>query len=118
MAWGMFYGALLSFVVAIALGRPFTISVSAPYLASLVYLALFGSIITFACYLTLLKRIGAARSSYVGVMVPVVALVVSLFFEKYQWTWMTTIGVALLIGGNVLMLREPKPTPSAAASAS
>jgi drug/metabolite transporter (DMT)-like permease len=43
-------------------------------------------------------------------MVPVVALVVSFFFEKFAWGWMTTIGVALLLVGNVLMLRSP-PVP-------
>jgi drug/metabolite transporter (DMT)-like permease len=95
------------------IGRPIEMVWTAPYLSSLIYLAIFGSIITFGCYLTLLKRIGAARSSYVGVMVPVVALVVSFFFEKFQWGWMTTLGVALSIGGNILMLRKP-PAPAEA----
>jgi drug/metabolite transporter (DMT)-like permease len=45
----------------------------------------FGSIVAFACYLTLLNRIGAARSGYIGVMTPIVALVVSAFFESFQW---------------------------------
>ncbi len=107
MAWGMFYGGALALVYAIVIGRPLAIVWTMPYLVSLGYLALFGSIITFACYLTLLKRIGAARSAYVGVMVPVLALLVSFFFEKFDWGWMTTIGVALSIGGNILMLHKP-----------
>ncbi len=113
MAWGMLYGGLLAFIYAMVIGRPIEMVWTLPYLASLGYLAIFGSIITFGCYLTLLKRIGAARSSYVGVMVPVVALVVSFFFEKFQWGLMTTVGVALSIGGNILMLRKP---PAAAAA--
>jgi drug/metabolite transporter (DMT)-like permease len=108
MAWGMLYGGVFALLYALIAGRSFWVETSVSYIAALVYLALFGSIITFGCYLTLLKRIGAARSAYVGVMVPVVALVVSYFFEKFEWGWMTTLGVSLLIGGNVLMLRQPK----------
>jgi drug/metabolite transporter (DMT)-like permease len=107
MVWGMGYGGLFALIYAAILGRSFQLEMSLSYFVSLIYLALFGSIITFGCYLTLLKRIGAARSSYVGVMVPVVALVISFFFEKFQWGWMTSVGVALLVVGNVLMLRNP-----------
>ena len=66
-----------------------------------------GQLLNSDCYITLLKRIGAARSAYVGVMVPVVALVVSVFFEQFDWGWLTSVGVTLLIGGNILMLRQP-----------
>ena len=109
MAWGMFYGGVLAIVIALLLGRSFTLPMTASYLGTLVYLAIFGSIITFACYLTIMKRIGAAQAGYVGVMVPVVALIVSVFFEKFVWGWLTTAGVALLLVGNVLMLRPPRP---------
>lgn len=105
MAWGMLYGGVMAIVFALVIGRPLTFEATLPYVGAMLYLALFGSVITFACYLTLLKRIGAARSSYVGVMVPVVALVVSFFFESFQWGWLTTVGVALSVAGNVLMLR-------------
>jgi drug/metabolite transporter (DMT)-like permease len=53
----------------------------------------------------LLARIGAARAGYVGVMVPIVALAVSFFFEKFAWGWLTTLGVALSLAGNVVILR-------------
>ena len=52
-----------------------------------------------------MKRIGAAPASYVGVMVPIIALTMSFFFEKFVWGWLTTIGVALSVLGNVAMLR-------------
>ncbi len=105
MAWGMLYGGLLALVFGAAFGKPFTFEWSPAYLLSLVYLALFGSIITFGCYLTLIQRIGAAPASYIGVMVPVVALMVSFFFEKFSWGWLTTAGVCLSVLGNVVMLR-------------
>ncbi len=111
MAWGMFYGGLFALIYAVIIGREFLFEVTFGYVGSLLYLAFFGSIIAFACYLTLLRRLGAAPSSYVGVMVPVVALTISFFFENFQWGWMTTLGVLLSMAGNILMLRTPSPPP-------
>jgi drug/metabolite transporter (DMT)-like permease len=108
MAWGMLYGGGLALLIGAATGKPLAFEFSPAYLSSLVYLALFGSIITFGCYLTLIRRIGAARASYIGVMVPVVALTASFFFEKFPWGWLTTAGVCLLIAGNVVMMRGRK----------
>jgi drug/metabolite transporter (DMT)-like permease len=110
MAWGMLYGGALALLYALVAGKPLRFEWTLPYVSSLLYLAIFGSIVTFACYLTLLKRMGAARSSYVGVMVPVVALLVSVFFEGLEWTWLTSVGVLLSLGGNVLMLRGGEPS--------
>ena len=77
-----------------------------PYLASLLYLALFGSALAFGAYLTLMRRIGADRASYTAVAIPVVALLLSSVFEQLHWQLVTFIGVALCVAGNVLMLRR------------
>ena len=111
MAWSMGYGALSALIVALALGRSYTIDLGAPYLLSLAYLSLFGSVLNFGAWLTLVGRIGAPRASYVGVMAPVVALFVSTLFEGFQWHPLTAVGVAVSIAGNVLVLRS---TPRAA----
>jgi len=103
--WGMAYGALTAAIVAIILGEPWTFEPSAAYTLSLVYLALFGSVIAFGAYLTLLKRVGAAQSSFVGVATPVIALVLSTLFEGYRWTWVGVIGIVLAVAGNWLALR-------------
>jgi len=108
MAWGMFYGGALALLIGMAHGRSFTFLFTGAYAVSLVYLALFGSIMTFGCYLTLLERIGAAKSAYIGVMVPIVALVISYFFEKFAWGWLTTTGVVLSVVGNIVMLRPAR----------
>ncbi len=105
MAWGMLYGGVMALIIGAALGKPLVFEATAGYMGSLLYLAIFGSVITFACYLTLMARIGAARAGYVGVMVPIVALAVSFFFEKFAWGWLTTIGVALSLAGNIVILR-------------
>jgi drug/metabolite transporter (DMT)-like permease len=106
MAWGMLYGAISALVFTFAAGESLTFEPTLPYVASLVYLALFGSIAAFACYLTLLNRIGAARSGYIGVMTPIVALVISGLFEGFGWHALTVIGIAISVAGNLLVLRR------------
>jgi len=49
--------------------------------------------------------VGAGPSSFVGVATPVLALVLSTFFEGYRWTWVGAVGVALAVAGNWLALR-------------
>ena len=115
MAWGMLYGGLLALLSGMAMGQSFTFLFTSGYTLSLLYLSVFGSIVTFGCYLTLIERIGPARTAYIGVMVPIFALVISFFFEKFVWGWLTTAGVALSVIGNIVMLRparnqlDPRP---------
>ena len=105
MAWGMFYGGAMALAIGLVMGKSFAFEATAGYVLSLLYLSLFGSIVTFACYLTLIARIGAARAAYIGVMVPIVALAISFFLEHFAWSCLTTVGVALSVAGNVVMLR-------------
>ncbi|HEX6138512.1 MAG TPA: EamA family transporter [Casimicrobiaceae bacterium] len=110
-AWGMGYGALTAASIALAQGASWTIDLRAPYLASLLYLAVFGSIVAFGAYLTLLKQVGPGPASYVGVATPVVAMLVSTLFEGYRWTPLGGVGVALAVAGNWLALK-PRPRRS------
>ncbi len=106
MAWGMLYGAISSLGVTLATGKSLAFEPSAPYVLSLLYLAVLGSIVAFAGYLTLIKRIGVARAGYIGVMVPIVALVISAAFEGFRWHALTWVGIAISVAGNVIVLRR------------
>ena len=106
MAWGMFYGSMFSLGVTLATGKSLDFVPSAGYVLSLVYLAVLGSVLAFAAYLTLLRRVGAARAGYIGVMVPIVALVISAAFEGFRWHPLTWAGIAVTVAGNVLILRR------------
>ena len=106
MAWGMLYGAASTLVLALALGRPLGFEATPAYVGSLLYLAVFGSILAFGGFLTLLGRIGAARAGYIGVMVPIVALLVSSLFEGYRWEWIALVGIAVSVAGNIIILRK------------
>lgn len=112
-AWGMTYGALIAFAIALGGGAPLAFDGSAGYAVSLLYLALGASVMGFGCYLTLLRRIGAARAAYATVLFPLVALALSTAFEGYRWTAVAAAGVLLVLFGNLLVLaRKPAALPA------
>lgn len=106
-AWGMTYGCVALTAINLLRGNAFAIEPTAKYVGSLVYLAIGASVLAFMAYLTLLRRLGAARAGYTTVLFPIVALTVSTLFEGYQWTLLAALGVALALAGNVLVLRKP-----------
>ncbi|HEX2509012.1 MAG TPA: EamA family transporter, partial [Microvirga sp.] len=77
---------------------------TAVYVGATVFLAVGASVVGFATYLMLLRRIGAARAGYSTVLFPIVALAISTFVEGYAWTVPAMLGVALALAGNVLVL--------------
>jgi len=105
-AFGMLYGGLLVTLFALLTGQKFVFEYTVPYTLSLLYLALFGSVLAFGGYLTLLGRIGADRAGYVAVAIPIVAVLLSTFFEGFRWHPATVLGIALCVLGNVLVLRK------------
>jgi len=107
-AFGMMYGALFMLIISLIMGKHFSFEISYAYIGSLLYLSIFGSIIAFTCYLTLLGKIGADKAAYVTLIIPVIALILSTIFEQYTWTLYVFIGVALILIGNMLVLIKVK----------
>ncbi len=103
-AWGMLYGGLLNAGIALAQGRAFNFDPSPEYVISLLFLAVFGSVVAFACYLTLLGKIGLERAGYIAVMIPIVALVLSALFEDLAIDTHVLIGIGLAVLGNIVIL--------------
>ena len=103
-AWGMGYGALTAAALAWTGGSPWTFDWSFSYVASLVYLSVFGSIIAFGTYFKLIEHVGANRASFTAVAIPVVAMALSTVFEGYRWTTTAALGAALAFAGNYLAL--------------
>jgi drug/metabolite transporter (DMT)-like permease len=104
--WGMGWGAATAALIAIVRGVPWSIDTRSTYLLSLVYLAVFGSIVAFGAYLTLIKKVGAAPAAYVGVATPVIAVTLSTFFEGFAWTPTAALGAVLAIVGNFMALKR------------
>ncbi|WP_430473958.1 DMT family transporter [Thalassospira lucentensis] len=112
-AYGMLYGSVLLFAYIGLAGIPLTFDTSPPFLMALVYLSLFGSVLAFGFYLTLLGKIGPDRAAYSSVMFPVVALLLSTWFEDFHWTSNIIWGVGLTLIGNVVILTKRVPKPAA-----
>ena len=106
-AWGMLYGSIFMFVLALVQGQSFNFSYTFGYISSLLYLSIFGSVIAFGCYLTLLSRIGAHKASYSTIMFPAVAVVISSVVEGFVWDSFTFVGLTMMLAGNLVVLAKP-----------
>jgi drug/metabolite transporter (DMT)-like permease len=107
-AYGMLYGTVLTFGFAGLNGYPIQFEWSLIYIGSLLYLVIFGSVIAFGSYLTLIGRIGPGRAAYATIAFPVVAILVSVLFEGYHLTPLALAAVALVVAGNWLALSKSK----------
>lgn len=103
-AWGMLYAGIFLFIYALINGAEFSLDTRLPYIASLLYLSIFGTVVAFACYFALLKDIGPEKASYTVVLFPLVAVVLSMMFENFVWQTNTIVGFVLVLTGNVVVL--------------
>jgi len=106
--YGMAYGALLCVVIHFGVGGELTMDWTLGYLGPMLYLSVFGSVVAFGCYMLLIGRIGADYAAYVMLVMPVVALIISTFFESYQWTTSAVFGVMVVLSGNLVILTPAK----------
>jgi drug/metabolite transporter (DMT)-like permease len=106
MAWG---AALLVTVSLLVDGRLHWDSRPA-YLASLVYLAVFGSVVAFLTYFQLAQRVGPGRASLMSIVIPVVALAVSAALEGWRPSGLSLAGMALSLSSLWLATRPARAT--------
>jgi drug/metabolite transporter (DMT)-like permease len=104
--WAMAYGAVAMYLAALLSGAAITVDWNPLYLLSLLYLVVFGSVIAFWAYLSLIGNIGADRAGYANLVFPLVALAISTLLEGYHWTLTAVIGLGLVIIGNWLVMRS------------
>ena len=104
-SWGMCYGAVYLGTIALVKGDAFIMEQSWTYLGGLAWLVLVATILAFSCYLTLIGRIGSERASYITVLFPIFALLISQQAEAFSWTYFSLIGLACVVAGNMTMAR-------------
>lgn len=110
-ALGMGYASAFLALLALANGYQFTFEWTYSYISSLVYLALFGSVIAFGAFLTLVGRIGPDKAGYVTLVYPVIAMFISTFFEDYQWTIIGIFGLLIILIGNFVAMGKYRHLP-------
>lgn len=105
-AWGMLYGAIFTALAVVVQGKEFNFSFEPAYIGSLIYLSLFGSVIAFGCYLSLMTRIGAHKTSYANIIFPAIAVLISTLVEGFAWSGYTVVGLTLVLLGNLVVLTQ------------
>ena len=105
-SWGMFYGVIILALISLVRGHEFGIEPTFRYIGSLFWLAIFSSVLAFSAYLMLVGRIGSGKAGYATAIFPIGALLISTFYENYQWSLMAVLGLGLVVGGNIVMLRS------------
>ncbi|MCP4460590.1 MAG: EamA family transporter [Cytophagales bacterium] len=105
-AFGMLYGGVLMGLIGFLSATPIAFVTTAEYIGSLLYLTIFGSIIAFGGYLTLIGKIGPDKAAYVLVAIPVIAIGLSVLFENFQLTYLAGIGMVFILFGNYIVLKK------------
>ena len=106
IAFAMLYGSLITLLITQLNNTELLFELTFRYIASLAYLSVFGSIFAFIFYLKLLEKVGPGRAGYVGVVMPVIALLISTIFENLKWQIDLIIGLPILLVGAVLVINQ------------
>lgn len=112
LAWAMLYGTLLDIGLAFAFAGPPELPRDPAYWLGTAWLAIAGSVVTFPLYYGLVRQLGAGRAAYNGVLVVVVAMVISTVLEGYRWTPLAIGGAVLAMAGLIVALRARQVRPA------
>lgn len=110
LVWAMALGTLIDGTFAWIVEGPPQFDTRPGFVFGVLYLGLIGSVVTFPLYFRLLQRLGAGRGAYNGVLVPVIAMLLSTLFEGYRWSGLAITGSLLAMLGLVLALRARNPS--------
>jgi drug/metabolite transporter (DMT)-like permease len=105
LAWSMLWGTLFNAAWAWANFGPPIIDPRPAYIGGVLYLGIVGSVITFPLYFGLIRDIGPGKAAYTGVIIPVVAMLLSSLFEGYSWSPLAIGGAMLATIGLIIAMR-------------
>ncbi len=107
VAFAMIYGALVALIVSFIKGAEFYIPLkNLSYLLGQAYLIIFGSIISFLCYIRFIEKESATKGGYIGVIMPILALIIAMIFEDVKPDTYFLIGLPLALFGLILILKQ------------
>ena len=105
LAWAMLYGTLIDTALAFATAGPPVVPAGAAFWAGTAYLAVLGSVVTFPLYYGIVRALGPGRAAYNGVLVVVIAMLISTLVEGYAWSPLAAAGALLGMAGMLIALR-------------
>lgn len=107
VAFAMIYGAIIALLIAIIKGSEFYIPITNfSYMIGLSYLVIFGSIISFLCYIRFIENTSASTGGYIGVAMPILALIISMIFEDLKPDIYFLSGLPITLLGLLLILKQ------------
>ncbi len=107
VAFAMIYGAIVALLSAIIKGSEFYIPITnLSYMIGLSYLVIFGSIISFLCYIRFIENTSASTGGYIGVVMPILALIISMIFEDVKPDVYFLTGLPIALMGLLLILKQ------------
>lgn len=112
MAWSMLWGTLMVAAWVLVSGQSFILPTTVRYWGGLFYLAIFGSVIAFAAYFTLILRIGSHKAVYIGVVTPVISVLLSIRLEHFQPGPLEWLGMLICLASVAWALRADAPVPT------
>jgi drug/metabolite transporter (DMT)-like permease len=109
LAIAMLIGATLDATFAWITTGPPVFELRLGYIAGILYLGIFASALAFPLYFNVIRAIGPAKAAYSGVIVPVIAMILSTIFEQYHWSTLAVAGAVLAGAGLVIALSARRP---------
>lgn len=109
LAVAMLLGAVMDGAFAWVTTGPPVFEWRTGYVLGVLYLGLAASALAFPLYFGVLRVIGPAKAAYSGVIVPVIAMLLSTVFEGYRWSPLAATGAALAAVGLVIALSARRP---------
>ena len=110
LGWGMLCGTVGNVAISWLMSGPPQFDPRWSYSAGIAYLAIVGSVITFPIYFNLIRKLGPGRAAYNGVIVPVIAMLLSTLFEGYRWSALAAGGGVLVLVGLIVALNSRRPS--------
>jgi drug/metabolite transporter (DMT)-like permease len=102
-AWAALTG--LAMLIIFAFSEPIPEVVPSKVWIALAYLGVVGTVVAFVWYYDGIKKIGATRTSIFNNLVPVFALMLSVWILREEVSWYTWLGGLLVVGGVFLTNR-------------
>ncbi len=109
---GMFVGAALLLGAALALERDAAVSWTPAAIASVLYLAIIGTVVTFSLFFWLLRYAPAHKMALIAYVTPAIALFLGWAFAGEPVTVWTLSGAACVLSGVLLVVQRRHPVRS------
>lgn len=107
----MIFGGIPLVLGALIFERWTDFNISPESIGSILYLATFGTVVTFLSYYWLLRHLRLTTVSLIAFVTPMVAILIGVIFADEKMTPLIILGTALILSGIFLVVRKPAVLP-------